>query len=184
MTTTLADIEARCAVYRTRRDTLADRLQALEDAVTTLKRRHLPAVRAAYADLAAEETLLRDDLEQAKALFKKPRTRVLHGIKVGWNKGKPRLDWDDPAEVVARINRLLADQAPSLIRRPAPQPIKKALETLDAKTLGRIGVRITGGRDALVIKPVDGDIDKLINTLLGDFRRELEADRGERRKAA
>lgn len=181
--TTLSDIEKRCAGYRRDHDVLAAELQTLEDAIMALKRQHLPAIREAYAELAAAETLLRDDLETGKALFEKPRTRVLHGLKVGWKKRKGKLVIDDPGAVIKRIRARMPELADTLIKKNEA-PIKNAIEGLDTKALKALGVRVECAGDAQVLTAVDSAIERLIKNLLGDFRREIEADRQSAKEAA
>lgn len=48
------------------------------------------------------------------------------------------------------------------------KPAKDALKQLGVKDLARLGVTLIDAGDEIVIKPVDGEIDKLVNALLKD----------------
>ena len=67
--------------------------------------------------------------------------------------------------MVARIKKHLPEQADVLIRTKEA-PVKEALAQLTAAELKKIGVTIEDAGDTVVIKPVDSEVDKLVDALL------------------
>jgi hypothetical protein len=45
---------------------------------------------------------------------------------------------------------------------------REALKDLPGDKLKRIGVNISGSGDSIIIKPIDGDVDKIVQALLKD----------------
>lgn len=172
-TTTLADIERRARTYADARDRVCAIVTALDEAIGALKRTELPRLRRAIAAAAEQHDALKALIETAPELFTKPRTVVLHGLRLGWVKGRGGIEWDDADAVVAAIQRHLPDQAEALIRWTA-KPLKEAINQLGVADLKRIGCRVVDTGEQVVIKPVDSAVDKMVDALLKDATAEME----------
>ena len=115
--------------------------------------------------LAETEAALRALVEANPGCFIRPRTQVFAGIKVGYAKGKGALSFDDADSVVARIKKHLPEQADVLIRTKEA-PVKEALAQLSAAELKKIGVTLSEAGDQTVVRPVDSEVDKMVDALL------------------
>lgn len=164
---TLADIEAAARQFSGERERLAERVAAVEEKINAIKRAAMPQLRRAVERAAEAEHRLRGLVEAAPALFERPRTLVLHGIKVGWVKGKGQIEIFDPARTVALIRKHLPDEAHNLIR-VTEVPHKPGLAQLSVADLRRLGCALVDAGDAVVVKPMDGDVQRLIDRLLAD----------------
>lgn len=165
MATTLDTISKQAEVHAQARTLLAERVTALTDAQAALRREHLPGIKRALNRAAETEAALRALVDANPECFKKPRTQVFSGIKVGYAKGKGALSFDDPDAVVSRIKKHLPDQADVLIRTKEA-PVKEALAQLTAAELKKIGVTVSEAGDQTVVKPVDSEVDKMVDALL------------------
>ena len=163
---TLAGIEVLTGVYAQRLDALQAVMQELEDELQFAKRRRLANLRKRVGDLAAARSELAAAIAAGAALFEKPRTRILHGVKVGLQKGKGALIWQDDAKVCALIKKYYDDEIGVLIKT-TEKPIKEGLERLTAAELQRLGVEQIKAGDQVVIKSAAGDIEKLVDALIG-----------------
>ena len=130
-----------------------------------LRREHLPGIKRALARAAETEAALRALVEANPGCFIRPRTQVFAGIKVGYAKGKGALSFDDADSVVARIKKHLPEQADVLIRTKEA-PVKEALAQLSAAELKKIGVTLSEAGDQTVVRPVDSEVDKMVDALL------------------
>jgi hypothetical protein len=164
---TIADIEALTRRYAEARSALAERVQELEDEVTRLRRARLPAIRRALADAQARRDGLAAAVAEAPELFERPKTVIFHGIRVGYQKGRGTITWEDDARVCALIRRHFPDQAESLIK-VIERPLKTALAQLSTADLKRIGVQVVETGEEIVIRPVDSELDRMIERLLAD----------------
>ena len=174
--TTLADIETKAEAYAAARAALADRVAVLQAEIDALTRRELPAIREAMAQAQAAHADLRFAVESAPELFIRPRTRVLHGLRVGWMTGKGRVEIDDEADTIARIRRLLPEEQAELLIRVRESVDRNAVADLTAADLKRLRIRVVPGSEQVVIKPQDSALEKLIKGLLPEIQRIEQED--------
>lgn len=163
--TAMSDIEKRAQALADARSKLTEIVTTLNDDIEALKRQHLKGLKDAVAKMAERHDQLKSLIELNPTLFARPRTVVLHGIKLGLTKGKGSLDWEDDAAVCKAIKRLLPDQQDVLINT-TEKPSKDALQQLPGATLKRLGVTVEEAGDQVVIKPADQDVDKLVKALI------------------
>lgn len=163
----MQDIEQRAKIFAGARDELATRLQDLRDEQETAKRRRIQGIKNSLARFTAAHGELKEAIAQSQSEFKSPKTRVLHGIKVGFKKQPGKLELGDEGMVLKLIRKLFPDQTDTLIKT-TEKPVAAALGNLPASDLKRLGVRVTDDTDAVVLKPVDGELDKLIAALIND----------------
>lgn len=159
------NISKRAEVYATARQLLADQVGAFNDGLAELRKDHIPGIKKALAKAADAEAALRALIEAHPDCFTKPKTQVFSGVKVGYQKGKGTISFEDADSVVARIRKHLPDQADVLIRSKEV-PVKDALAQLSAADLKKIGVSVTEAGDQVVIKPVDSEVDKMVEAML------------------
>jgi DNA-binding transcriptional MocR family regulator len=168
---TLTEIDGLARDFAVSRKTLQDRMQELEDELSQVKKRHLGGIRKAVTIAATYQSRLRAAIEDSPELFVKPRSLVLYGIKVGFQKGKGELKWEDTEQVVKLIHKHFPEQAETLIKL-TETPVKTALAQLSVQDLKRIGVAVTETGDQILLKPTDSDVDKLVDALLRDELQE------------
>lgn len=164
-------VETATRLYANTREVLASKVRQLEAEVEAVKRQRLPGIKAALARAAEAEGRLRMVIQAAPELFERPRTLILHGVKVGYRKASGKLVWDDPDQVVALIRKHYPDQADVLIVT-TEKPSKSALAQMSAAELKRLGVRVSDCGDEVVIAPTDSEVDKLVEALLESCRDE------------
>ena len=170
---TMEKIEKLTRNYADARERLAETVQALEDKIEAIKRQYLPGIKIQVGIAAQEKADLKAAIEDGKELFVRPRTVIISGIKVGLEKGKGRIDWDDNDTVVRLIEKHFSDQAEVLIQTKK-KPVKKALANLSAAELKKLGIQVEDTGDQVVIKPTDSQIEKLVDKLLKEKDEETE----------
>lgn len=163
---TILEIDKKTKDYSVARRVLVDRMQALEDELTKIKRRLLPGIKMAAVNTAQAKSELFRAIEDSPELFDTPRTMVLYTIKVGLQKGKGKLDWADDDLVVRLIKKNFPEDAWDVLIKKTEKPRKDGLNGLDVKDLRRIGVTAEETGDQVIIKSTDGEIDKLVDALL------------------
>lgn len=166
-------LEAQAASLRGARDRLRDVANAIQQDIEAIKRAHLPALRDALAACAQAETDLRQAVEASPAeLWRRTRTRLVHGIRIGWIKSRGKVEWDDEAKVIERIRRLLPAEQAALLIRVREAVHKPAVYDLTAGDLKRLGIRIEDDCDVVVVKDVAGELDRMLERLLADLTEE------------
>ena len=160
----LRDIERLAATYAARRAALGDvvRDANAELAAVRARFRRRVAGRAAAANLARDNLLAA--LQASAALFARPRTRLLHGIRVGWRTRPAGVDIPDEQRTIAAIERQFADTTGYL--RTKTTVLKSALRHLAPAVLKSLHCRPEPAVDAPTVQPADSEIDELAAALL------------------
>lgn len=173
--TKLTDIEPTAKAYAEARAKVADIVTDLNSGIEALKRDHMPALKRAIARAAEKHDQLKQIIEANPDLFIKPRTVIYHGVKLGMQKGKGGIAFDDAEQVVRLIKKHYPEQADVLVVT-TEKPAKDALAQLTVAELKKVGCTVVDAGDAVVIKPTDSEVDKLVDTLLkGATETEAEA---------
>lgn len=160
-------IETKTRAFAEARNLLASRVGALQQELDKAKRRSLPGIKRALGLAKAAEESLREEIEEQPDLFVKPRSVILHGIRVGFQKAKGTMDWDDDDRVVELIQKHHPELFDTLVKT-VEKPIKAALNTLSVGELKKLGVTVIESGDQVVAKAVDSEVDKLVDALLKD----------------
>ena len=169
---TLAEIEILTKKFSEARADLKSRISYLEDEIAVLKRKYLPGIKKSIEAAASAKMRLHSEIEDSAELFVKPRTIIFHGIKIGYQKGKGEITWEDSEQVVKLIKKHYPGIFDAYIKI-TETPIKSALAQLPAAELKKLGIIIAETGDEIVIKGTDSDIDKMVNALFKD--EEMEA---------
>lgn len=156
-----ADIEIAAIELAAARKRIAEAVGALNAELEAARARHHASVRAAALAGADAFDRLASRIQSRPDLFENPRTVVVDGIKLGMQKGKGAIAFDDEDKAMARIRRQLPDQAENLIGCRF-FIVKSAVALLSAADLKRIGGQIVGAEDQVLIKPLDTETDRLI----------------------
>lgn len=172
---TMQLIEAKAKSYAQARDKLAEIVTTLHDGMEALKRSHMADLKKAINRAAETSDALRALVEASPELFEKPKTAIFHGIRVGFQKGKGKISWDDAEEVVRLIHKHFPDELDDLITT-TEKPAKEGLNELTAAQLKKLGITVDEGGNAVFIKPVDSAVDKMVKALLKGVMDEQEAE--------
>lgn len=167
MSATLKDLDILAEDHRNSRDALSDAMTKMTKEVEVIKAKHLPNIRALVIAGQDSASSLKAAIEDAPELFEKPRTRSLHGIKIGFSTSAGKVEFEDGDTVVKLIKKNLPDQASVLIKSKEA-PVKAALKGLNQEQLEQIGAKIAGAGELVVLTPTDSELDKLVDALLTD----------------
>lgn len=164
---TIDEIEIKAKTLAGARTELAERVGRIRDEQDAIKRRLLTGVRNALARARDAYDELHVLIEASPELFEKPKTRTLHGVRVGWMKQRGKLQWEDDRTLIDGLRKLLGEAAEAYIK-VTEKPVAGRLQDLSAKDLRRLGVTVTDDTEVVVIKTADDALDKLIDALIGD----------------
>ena len=171
--TQLTAIETRAKLYAEAREKLAAVVSDLNAGIEALKRNAMPEIKRAVARAGTHHDELRALIGAAPELFVKPKSMTINGIKLGFQKGKGKIEFDDADQVVRLIKKHFPEQADVLIAT-TEKPVKEALNGLTAAELKKLGISVVEGGEAIFIKPTDSAVDKLVDALLKEATEEVE----------
>jgi hypothetical protein len=172
----LSDIQKLVKDFSDARAELRERVEVLEAGMRALKARYLPAIRKAVERAKEKQDLLWAAIDGSRDLFVKPRTLTLFGIRFGVEKQKGKIEWakEATAGIVKMIKKFFPDSWETYVR-VKETPMKKTLATLPSADLKRLGIQVADTGDAVTIKPVDSEVDKLVDALLNE-KKDVEED--------
>jgi hypothetical protein len=164
----LTVIEQQTKSFSTAHSELVDLVMELNRRTEAVKNSLLRDIKKAVQKTAERKSELQAAIDESRQLFDKPRTVVFHGVKVGLAKRKGKLEIEDDDKVVALIKKHFEDLADVLIHTEE-KPVKKALEQLSGADLKKLGITVGADTDAVVITPVDSEVEKIVSALLKDI---------------
>lgn len=168
---TLNEIDIKAKLYADARARLSAHVTDLRDQLEQAKRAALPYIKSQVAAVKEREAALRALIEESPELFVKPRSVVVHGIKVGFEKSRGRITVADLDKTLKLIRQHFAEKFDTLVKTTR-KLVKKAVGNLPAADLKKIAVEIEGTGDVVVIEDTTSDIDKLVSALLDEGKGE------------
>ena len=162
---TLAEIERLTAVYASRRAALREAASEVQAALDAARRAGRPRVVRRAAACAAARDELEAALSSAPDLFRRPRTRVLGGIRIGWRRPPARVEIPDEAHTIAALRRRFGSDAAQYLREKVTVA-RAAVRGLPARVLTALGVAVVEPEDAPFVSAPDDDTDRLVEALL------------------
>lgn len=161
---TLTDFQKITKPYADARGELAEIVSDLTAQIEALKRAKMSRIKELVAKAAEKGVVLRSAIEAHAELFQDPRTVIFYGIKIGMQKGRGGIEWDDDDRVLQLIRKHYGEES-ELIRR-VEKPDKRMLKDLPVDELKRVGCRVVNTTDEVVCRPVNDEVDKLVDALL------------------
>ena len=164
---TLSEIEKLAKEFSEAREILKDRMTLLEHNIAEAKKKMIPGIRKGVETAAAKKQALFDAIAESKEHFVRPKTVIFYGVRLGYQKAKGEIEWEDEAQVIRLIKKHFPDETETLIKTKETV-LKNALAQKSAADLKKIGVTVVDTDDEVFIKPTDSEIDKMIDALLKD----------------
>ena len=157
MNATLGEIETQAKKYSDTTNQLTDVVNAMETEITAVKKKYLEKILPLAEKVSLEKAILHEAITSAPNLFEKPRTFSFHGIKVGYQKKKGRIEIIDEEKTIELIEKKLEDKADNIILL-TKSVIKRPL-----------GLFLIPLIDRKSIFNIIGNIISHINTAIGPF---------------
>ena len=144
---------------------LVEACNTLQETIEATKRAAAPKIKRLAQAVQTGRAALADTVSGNRHLFERPRSRTMHGWKVGIEKGRGKVTWADDERVVDLITRHMADRLDDLVRTKRT-PDRGAIGKLSVEELRRIGCSISDTDDQIVVRPVATDAEKLVSGFL------------------
>lgn len=171
---TISHIETLTRTYAEARAKLAALVQELQTEMEFVRRKRIAPIKRLVAATADAHAALQAAISAGKELFVRPRSITVAGVKVGMQQKKPTIEIDDEELVIAKIRELLPADQVELLLRVKTTVDRNALQDLSNEDLKRLRVRRIDGVDQVLIKPMDTEVDKLVDALLREAEQVQE----------
>ena len=175
--TPLEKLQRTATTLSQHRDDLRAELQLLDAELTAAKATHMKAIHTLTRRIIKSQAELSEGILANPGLFAKPRTFITEGIKFGLRKQPGKMCWGDDEKLFKRMNDMFAAghinpvQYGGVVETRFVQ-VAKGLEKLDASTLKRLGVTVEADSDAVEIKSVDSDVEKMVKAVIKDAMKD------------
>lgn len=161
----MQEIETKAREHAKARAELTQVVALLHAEIEATKKRRMDKLRKAVASATETGDALLSLVAESAELFQKPKSAILHGIKLGFKKEKGKITIADEDQVIKLIRKHLPELADVLIVT-TEKPSKEAMNKLDVAQLKKIGATVTCDSDVAFISDPSSDIDKIVNALL------------------
>lgn len=160
-------IAEKAKAYKAAQQALRERVERIQQARRKAGSRLKPGLLTRIEAAKAARIELQAAIEAEPGLWSKPRTRNLHGVKVGRRTLPGTLEIDGPTAVLA-IRELMPEREKDLVSVKTSL-VKSAVKKLSGAELAAIGGRIVELGDETVISIPKDDVDSLVEALLKGF---------------
>ena len=158
-------------------DALRQELMLLDAEVPAAQAAHMLTIRLMTRCVIKKQAELAEGIKAHPELFDKPRTLIVEGIKFGLRKQPGKMCWGDDEKLFKRLNDMFAAGHINPVQYEGVVEtrfvlVAKGLEKLDASTLKRLGVTVEADSDAVEIKSVDSDVEKMVKAVIKDAMKD------------
>ena len=170
---TLSTIEDACRKLGAARDDLRGTVELLQADIKRAQDRYRRELQRRIDAVANAHAIALELVQAAPSLFAKPRSYQWHGVKVGYQKGRGKIEVANEDKFPDRVDQYCPGERAALVKT-THKPVLAALANLDAKLLKRLGVTITDADDEAFVKAVDSELDKLVKALVDAATEEAQ----------
>lgn len=159
----IVHIEERMKSLAAARADLEKELHRADAKLAAVRNEFAERLKATTASVRALEDELLTHVQRVPALFKKPRSLEVNGVRAGWRKGKGRLELPDTDKLMKRIGEVLTRQQKESVVKVRVTVLKGQLARLPGEILKRLGINVTAaGQEPFVTYP-KSDLEKQVD---------------------
>lgn len=169
----LSDIERAARDFSAKSKTLRNYHEQLNSEVDAIKSKYLEDIKAASIEAGESYQMLLTLINDASDLFKDKKSMTVSGVKFGYQKKKGKLEIINEDATIAKLKELYGDNA-SLYINTKMSVVKKALDSLPASDLKKLGINIVQDTDVAFVKLTDDEVQKLIEAMIKESAKVAE----------
>ena len=169
----LSDIEKAARDFSAKSKTLRNYHEQLNSEVDAIKSKYLEDIKAASIEAGESYQMLLTLINDASDLFKDKKSMTVSGVKFGYQKKKGKLEIINEDATISKLKELYGDNA-SLYINTKTSIVKKALDSLPASDLKKLGVNIVQDSDVAFVKLTDDEVQKLIEAMVKESAKVAE----------
>lgn len=148
------------------RTRLEGQLEDLQNEITALEKRRLPAIRRAFEKASTLQDMFVQLIAENPGDFQRPKSVNLHGLKFGYRKGAGGIHFDDADQVIALIEKKLPEDLHDLLIKTRKSVLKVGLKQLAVSDLKKIGCTVEDTGDQVFVQSMDSALKKHIDRML------------------
>lgn len=170
---TLATIEQETRDYAAVRRAALDQAAQIQSEIDAVREKHAKTLRRRVQRMTESHEALFERIAAAPALFPEgAKSIVVDGIKVGYQKGKVKLEIADESAAISAL-QMIIEVGPLSEREIAKAALKTThklsdagLKKLSASQLDGMGVKLIPAVDSVLVMPQEDDATKAVDALI------------------
>jgi hypothetical protein len=171
------ELEKMAGRLREKYDELGARVIEVNALLRTVRDEARPGIKRLLTGMMICREQMREMVAHRLDLFESPRSRVMHGFRIGQQKMPGILQVANAESTIELIRRHLPERAAELIVE-SPRLNREALKRLEVWEMAKIGCELAGAGDVVIVRPVDGDLERDVKALLAGAEEAAEETAG------
>ena len=169
----LLEIEEAARDFSAKSKILRNYHEDLNSEIETVKGRYIDKIKEVSGLAGESYQLLLTLVKDASELFQEKKSMTISGVKFGYQKKKGKLEILNEEATINKIKENYADKAELYINTKYSL-VKKALDTLPAMDLKKLGVSVIQDTDEAFVKLTDDEVQKLIEAMVKESAKVAE----------
>lgn len=161
--TTMEEIERKAGELRLARHKLEESVTTAQDALSKVLAKWCDPLREQATMVVVLEQHLVELVGKSPELFKRPQSVEFDGVRVGWRKGKGRLELGDIDKLIERIRAKLTRHQQAAVLKVKTSVLKGPLGKLPAELLKKLGIDTKGAGNEPFVSYPKSDAEKLVD---------------------
>jgi hypothetical protein len=164
--TALNELETLAKDFSSANYSLTELKKELSSEIEEVRITYYKKIKTSVEKVMSKKSELEHAILANKHLFEKPRTMIISGVRLGFQKSKDKISWDDDRRVVELIEKKMDADIAAALLKTEKKPVRETISKLSECDLRKIGCRIEKGTDRVLIKTLDSEIDKFVSSLM------------------
>lgn len=166
MQTTIEELEKQTKSFADANDELTDLKREMSSEFETIRSKYIRKIKAAVEKVIKCRSELTESIDNGRELFTRPKTLTMNAVKIGLQKAKDKIEYDDELKVIALIEKIYEGDLLSDLIITTKKPSKDEIIKLPISEINKIKCRLVQGTDSVFIKTIDTEIDKFVSNLM------------------
>lgn len=169
----LSDIEQAARDFSAKSKILRNFHEQLNSEIDAVKSKYIEDIKQASCEAGESYQMLLTLINDAGDLFKDKKSMTVSGVKFGYQKKKGKLEIINEDATISKLKELYGENA-ALYINTKTSIVKKALDSLPASDLKKLGINIVQDTDVAFVKLTDDEVQKLIEAMIKESAKVAE----------
>ncbi len=164
-TANLKDLETAAKEFSTKSRVLRNIKESLDAEIDEVKAKYIEELKKASSEAGESYQMLLTLVESSEELFSDKKSMSINNVKFGYRKKTGKIEIDNEEFTINKLQELFPENADMYLSKKISIS-KKALDSLTAAELKKIGVNVIQDSSEAFVKLTDDEVQKLIDALV------------------
>lgn len=164
-TVNLKDLETAAKEFSIKSRVLRNIKESLDAEIDEVKSKYIEELKKASSEAGESYQMLLTLVESSEELFSDKKSMSINNVKFGYRKKTGKIEIDNEEFTINKLQELFPENADMYLSKKISIS-KKALDSLTAAELKKIGVNVIQDSSEAFVKLTDDEVQKLIDALV------------------